>query len=127
MAEPMSFSEAMKAIKEAFDESVRMLREHPDSPGTEVPVRAPDGQPPRERQRERPVLHRVEPGEVPLHERYPSVTLPVYKEEVTVFAHRVDDFNDRRYEVSITVVIPAESVGEAIEAAVSAMREIGVA
>ena len=49
------------------------------------------------------------------------------QEKVTIFAERVDDWNDRRYEVSITVYVPAESIGEAIEAVIGAVKEIGVA
>ena len=50
-----------------------------------------------------------------------------YQEEVTVFAHRVDDFNEQRYEVSVTVTVPADSVSEAITSVLSALAEIGVA
>jgi hypothetical protein len=49
------------------------------------------------------------------------------KEKVTVFAERVDDWNDRHYEVTVTVYVPAESVGEAILAVVNALTDIGVA
>jgi len=49
------------------------------------------------------------------------------QEKVTIFAERVDDWNDRRYEVTITVYVPAESIGEAIEAVIGAVKEIGVA
>lgn len=55
------------------------------------------------------------------------MSLPPYQEELSVFAHRVDDFADRRYEVSVTVTVPAESVGEAVEAVLSALKDIGVA
>jgi hypothetical protein len=48
-------------------------------------------------------------------------------EKVSIFAERVDDFNDRRYEVTITVTVPAESVGEAITSVLSAMTDIGLA
>ena len=49
------------------------------------------------------------------------------QEKLTIFAERLDDFADRRYEISVTVIVPAESIGEAIEAVVGAMKEIGVA
>ena len=49
------------------------------------------------------------------------------QEKLYIHAERVDDFNDRRYEVAVTVTVPAESIGEAIESVVSGMREIGVA
>ena len=56
-----------------------------------------------------------------------NVTVPTYRDEVSIFAHRSDDFADPRFVVDVTVTIAADSVGEAIEAVVSALRDIGVA
>jgi hypothetical protein len=107
---------------------VRVLRA--DHPATvrSLRVRASHDESSLQRQRQRPLLHGVDRlPEVPLPERSPSVSLPPYQEEVTVFAHRVDDFNERRYEVSVTVSVPAESVSEAITSVLSALADIGVA
>jgi hypothetical protein len=106
---------------------VRVLRA--DHPATvrAMRVRASHAESSRIRQGQRHVLHSLDRiQQVPLPERSPRVSEPPFQEEVMVFAHRVDDFAERRYEVSITVTVPAESVSEAITSVLSALAEIGV-
>ena len=45
-------------------------------------------------------------------------------ERVTVHAERVDDFNDRRYLVTVTLIVPAESIADAVELVVGTIGSI---